>query len=110
MTEIRSIIPDCDTMLTLEVEELAGVLLLHLNSRDDSADLHHYNFFNDLRNTPPYGKRDDRINRALMEAWDWLLYEGFLAKQGDDGSRSGTFVTRRGQRLKSRDDFDAYRK
>jgi uncharacterized protein (TIGR02391 family) len=111
MTEIRSIIPDSETLLALEVEELAGVLLLHLNSRGDGgAELHHYNFFNDLRNIPPYGKRDDRINRALMEAWDWLLYEGFLAKRGDDGTGAGTFVTRRGQRLKSRDDFDAYRK
>ena len=76
MTEIRSIIPDPESLMALEVEELAGVLLMHLNSRGDAgADLHHYNFFNDLRNTPPYGNRDDRINRALMEAWDWLLYE-----------------------------------
>jgi uncharacterized protein (TIGR02391 family) len=107
--ELDSIVPDAETMLELEVEELAGVLLLHLNSREDGDELHHYNFFNGIRNTPPYGKRDDRINRALMEAWDWLLYEGFLAKRGDDGSRAGTFVTRRGRRLKSRDEFNAYR-
>lgn len=111
MLEIRSIVPDPEALLALEVEELAGVLLMHLNSRGDGgADLHHYNFFNDLRNGPPYGKPDDRISRALMEAWDWLLHEGFLAKRGDDHTRAGTFVTRRGQRLKTRDDFDGYRK
>jgi hypothetical protein len=110
MTEIPAMVPDPEALLALEVEELAGVLLMNLNSRGDGgAELHHYNFFNDLRNNPPYRKRDDRINRALMEAWDWLLYEGFLAKRGDDSTRAGTFVTRRGLRLKTRDDFDAYR-
>jgi len=110
MTEIHSIIPDPETLLALEVEELAGALLLHLNSRGDGgADLSHYNFFNDLRNSPPYGRHDDRINRALMEAWEWLLYEGLLAKRGDDTVGFREFITRRGQKLKSRDDFDAYR-
>lgn len=83
MTEICTIIPERETLLALEVEELAGVLLMHLNSRDDKgASLHHYNFFNDLRNYPLYGKPDDRIDRALMEAWDWLLYEGFSPNLG----------------------------
>ena len=113
--ELRSIIPDSEVLLSLEVEELAGVLLMHLNSRaDGGTELHHYNFFTNLRNNPVYGnrdmKRDERVNRALMEAWDWLGNEGFLAKQGDDSTRSGTFVTRRGQRMKSREDFAAYRK
>jgi hypothetical protein len=111
MVEISSMLPDPGDLLALEVEELAGVLLMHLNSRGDGgAHLHHYNFFDDLKNEPPYGTRDDRIVEALMEAWDWLLHEGFLAKRGDDNTRAGTFVTRRGQRLKTRDDFDAYRK
>ena len=111
MIEIRSIIPDPETLLALEVEELASALLVHLNDRGDGgASLSHYNFFNDLINNPPYGKHDDRINRALMEAWDWLLYEGFLAKRGDDSVGLRAFVTRRGQKLKSRADLDAYRK
>jgi uncharacterized protein (TIGR02391 family) len=110
MIAIRELIPNPEDLLALDVSELAGVLLQHLNSSDEHHDLHHYNFFNDLRNYPPYGTRDDRINEALMEAWDWLLYEGFLAKRGDDGSRAGTFVTRRGRRIKSSDDFEAYRK
>jgi uncharacterized protein (TIGR02391 family) len=110
--EIREIIPDPDVMLSLEVEELAGVLLMHLNS--GSGQLHHYNFFNHFRNYPVYSDRqpdrDDKVNRALMEAWDWLLHEGFLAKQGDDSTRAGTFVTRRGKRIKSREDLASYRK
>jgi uncharacterized protein (TIGR02391 family) len=113
--ELRSIIPDPEVLLSLEVEELAGVLLMHLNSRGDGgANLHQYNFFNEFRNNPVYGnrvkERDEKVNRAIMEAWDWLLHEGFLAKQGDDLTTAGTFVTRRGQRIKSRDDFAAFRK
>jgi hypothetical protein len=111
--ELRSIIPDPEVLLSLEVEEFAGVLLMHFNSRGDGgANLHHYNFFNEFRNNPVYGNpvREREVNRAIMEAWDWLLHEGFLAKQRDDSSMAGTFVTRRGQRIKSREDFDAYRK
>ncbi|MSO21004.1 MAG: TIGR02391 family protein [Acidobacteria bacterium] len=108
---LNSLVPDPETLLALEVEELAGVLLMHLNSRDDrGADLHHSNFFVELRNYPIYPTRKDEVNRALMEAWDWLANEGFLAMRGDDHSRSGVFVTRRGQRLKSREDFAAYLK
>jgi hypothetical protein len=110
MVAIRELIPNPEDLLALDVSELAGVLLEHLNSFDDYDGLHHYNFFNDLRNYPPYEKPDNRINEALMEAWDWLLYEGFLAKRGDDGTRAGTFITRRGRRIKSKDDFEAYRK
>src|SRR5712692_2142510 len=108
---LQSLVPDPETLLALEVEELAGVLLMHLNSREDGgANLHHYNFFNDLRNTPIYPTRKDEVNRALMEAWDWLANEGFLAMRGDDSRKSATFITRRGKRLKSREDLAAYRK
>jgi uncharacterized protein (TIGR02391 family) len=110
MVAIRELLPDPEDLLALDVSELAGVLLEHLNSFDDYDGLHHYNFFNDLRNYPPYEKPDNRVNEALMEAWDWLLYEGFLAKRGDDGTRAGTFITRRGRRIKSKDDFEVYRK
>jgi hypothetical protein len=109
MIDIRSIIPDPEILLSLEVEELAGVLLMHLNS---GGILHHYNFFNSLRVYPLYGnrdeKRDEKVNQALMEAWDWLGNEGFPAKQGDDSTKSGTFITRRGQRMKSREDLATY--
>jgi len=85
---------------------------MHLNSGDGA--LHHYNFFNALRSQPVYGdrnpERDERANLALMEAWDWLTHEGFLARRADDSSKSQIFVTRRGQRMTSREDFAAYRR
>ena len=102
---IAVLIPDANDLLALEAEELAGVLLLHLNGGGQGnaeGSLHHYNFFNNLNNYPIYPDSDfhprTKVNRALMEAWDWLLYEGFLAKQGGDSNRDQTFVTRRGHK------------
>jgi uncharacterized protein (TIGR02391 family) len=81
---------------------------MHLNSAAADETWHHYNFFIGLRNSPLYGKRDDRINQALMEAWDWLAHEGFLATRGDDHQKSEVFVTRRGRRMRSREDFRSF--
>jgi len=106
-TRISDLIPDPEDLLALDIEELAGVLLMHLNGRQDRFGLHCYNFFTELRNQPVYPSHRDQVNSALMEAWDWLANEGFLAKQGDDHSRAGVFVTRRGQRLSTREDFAA---
>jgi hypothetical protein len=106
---LQSLIPDPETLLALEVEALAGVLLMHLNSRDDGgAYLHQYNFVNDLRNTPLYSTYKDEVSHALMEAWDWSSNEGFLARKGDDANKSVAFITRRGKRVKSREDLAAY--
>src|SRR5579872_4155022 len=97
---ISDLIPNPDDLLALDVEELAGVLLMHLNS--GAGAMHNYNFFVGLRNYPVYASGNhDKVNRALMEAWDWLRNEGFIAAQADDSSRSAVFVTRRGERIKS---------
>jgi uncharacterized protein (TIGR02391 family) len=44
-----------------------------------------------------------------MEAWAWLESEGFLIRDPTQPA-PWFFVSRRGQRMKSREDFDAYRK
>jgi uncharacterized protein (TIGR02391 family) len=44
-----------------------------------------------------------------MEAWSWLQSEGFLVRDPEPGP-DWFFVSRRGQRLNSREDFEAYRK
>jgi len=106
---ISFLIPNVTDFLALEVEEAAGVLLMHLNSYDDGgAELNHHMFFDTVRNVP-YPEHHDKVSLALMEAWDWLASAGFIARKPDAvGARF--FVTRRGQRLKSREDFSAYRK
>ena len=119
---LSSLVPNAADILALEVEELAGVLLMHLNSYEGVSGNSVYqhggisqrNFFNSMNPTsslakPEYGDRQPEVNRALMEAWAWLQSEGFLVKNATS-TGDWFFVSRRAQRLKSREDFEAYRK
>jgi uncharacterized protein (TIGR02391 family) len=113
-TRISSLVPNPEDLLALEVEELAGVLLVHLNSYGEGGGnsvaqwgkIHHYNFFNDLNHSPEYPGRQEAVNAALMEAWSWLQGESLLVAISD-----GRFhISRRAKRLRSLEEFGAYRK
>ncbi len=77
---LSSMVPNADDLLALEVEEVAGVLLAHLNSySDDSGNnvvqrgqISRHNFFNNLNHHPEYPGRQAEVNQVLMEAWSWL--------------------------------------
>jgi uncharacterized protein (TIGR02391 family) len=113
---IVSLIPNPDDLLALEVEELGGVLLMHLTSfgrqggngvvNNSLISLH--NLLNNLDHHPEYPGRQSEVNRALMEAWNWLQSEGFLVRDAHQPA-DWCFLSRRAQRLKSREDFAAYR-
>jgi uncharacterized protein (TIGR02391 family) len=117
---LSSLVANADDLLALEVEELAGILLTHLNSAGSpifqNGLISQHNFFNSLNQTssfprtePEYGKRQPEVSRALMEAWSWLEKEGLLTR--DPSQPLPCFViSRRGQRLQSKDDFEVYRK
>jgi hypothetical protein len=96
---LSSLVPKADDMLSLEVEELAGVLLVHLNSYEglsgNSISQHgaisHHNFFLSLTPTssltqPEYGDRQPEVNQALMEAWAWLQSAGLLVERASSVS------------------------
>ena len=119
---LLSLVPGAADLLSLEVEDLAGVLLIHLNSYEgayansvyQNGQICQSNFLNAQTPTghgqkPEYGDQQPQVNRALMEAWSWLENEGFLIRDPMQPA-PWFFVSRRGQRLKSRDDFEAYRK
>lgn len=87
---LSSLVPNAADLLSLEVEELAGVLLTHLNSRDglagDTVSQHarisQLNFFTELSTVshskkPEYGDKQPEVTQALVEAWAWLQSEGF---------------------------------
>jgi Protein of unknown function (Hypoth_ymh) len=50
------------------------------------------------------------VNLALMEAWNWLENEGFLIRDAGQPQSLIFFLSRRAQRLRSVEDFAAYRK
>lgn len=125
---ISDLVPDANTLLSLEVEELAGVLLVHLNHSGISfrvsttapfGELNYKGFFKARipERTPPplsgpepeYGAQAEEVNKALMEAWAWLESEAFLVRDPRAGDNF-FFISRRAQRLTSREEFAAYRK
>lgn len=110
--DIYSILPDAENLLTLEPEELAGVVIEHFNSlpANEQSSIHPDNFVN-LNSSPVNRYPRDyqvRVAKALMEAWEWLVREGLLARQ--PGSPGWYFITRRGERMKNATDLEAYRK
>ena len=113
---ISTLIPNLPDLIALPIEELAGVLLVHLNSYvyggnaiAQHGKLSQSEFFKWLWKNPPYpGDHQQVIQDVLIEAWSWLESEGLLARTLDT---SGLFfVTRRGKAIRSRDNFASYRK
>jgi len=108
---IYDIITDHETLLALEPEELAGVVLEFLNSVNEREEggLNRHNF--GLSHTVQEYPRgyQDAISKALMEAWVWLEREGLIApKPGTSGE--WVFITRRGRQIKDRSGLDSYRR
>ena len=109
---ISSLVPNVADLLNLEVEELAGVLLLHLIGYEETAKhqggINYHNFF-DLSPRQDYESRQEEVNIALMEAMAWLRSAGLLVEKASS-TGSWFFVSRRGKQISSREDFAAYRK
>ena len=101
---ITQALPSVDSVLQLEPEELAGYVLDHFTAQTDQV--HPGNFLNDLRSH--YGN-NDRVEKALMEAWAWLVRENLLVEKGSP-SYGWFFISRRGARIRNRQDFQAYKK
>ena len=127
-SKLFEILPDAEDLLNLEPEELAGPLLVSLENRDEISpeDIIGYNHMRweiekgSSRSIPnlnyPHGCRED-VLFALMEAWQWLEREGFVASRPTDlarakdlSSRTTYFVTRRGQKIETLEALEAYRK
>ena len=111
---LPTIVPKALDFLTLSVEDIAGVLMVHLNSYPDGGNevaqlgkVYKQGFFNMLHRQKPYPDYNDQVERVLLEAWSWLETEGFIAP---DVSGLASFITRRGRTVKTPEEFGAYRK
>jgi uncharacterized protein (TIGR02391 family) len=118
MIHLSTLVSNAADLLALEAEEIAGVLLTHLNTFDanDTGDgsvqhgrINQYNFFLWMDRLREYGERQAEVNQALMEGWAWLQSDGLLIRDGNSSTNS-YFLSRRAQKLRSRADFVAYRK
>jgi hypothetical protein len=114
MAGIHQLIPDAETLLRLEPEELAPVLLQHLISNQQGVSsqrtIKRGNFF--VPSASPgstYGSYRQRVDEALSAAWIWLEREGLLLPAPYEHDRDWVFISERGKRLASEEDFAAYR-
>ena len=89
---LSSLIPNAGDLLALEVEELAGALLVHLLSYEGSPGNSVYqnglisqSSFVAVQHAygskPEYGQYQPQVDRALKEAWSWLVSEGLLVHE-----------------------------
>lgn len=90
---LSSLVPKADDLLALDVGSLGSVLLTHLKSYEgvpgnavyQNGLLSQSNFIREQEavgygQKPEYGDKQAEVNRALMEAWNWLEREGILIR------------------------------
>jgi uncharacterized protein (TIGR02391 family) len=103
-TVLRNLVdhlPDIATVLELEPEELGLVILRVLNARGE-LQYHGGNFAAEFGHGRNSGYPDDRaesLERAVIEAWAWLVSQCLVA--GRAGGNDWVFVTRRGRQIVS---------
>lgn len=104
--DITKALPTAESVLQLEPEELAPYLLEYLAA--NKSRLHPTNMFgSSLGDGVTYHyKNDTRVEQAFREAWSWLARDGLLVEKND----GWFFISRRGERLKGRQDFSAYQR
>jgi uncharacterized protein (TIGR02391 family) len=110
MTTLYDLIPDADSVLALEPEELAGVGLELISlavSGNGPSRLNPASFTHpDTLGPFPQHKRSE-VAFAMAEGWNWLVREGLIAPVPGD-MHGWHFVTRRRAQLKDRAGVAAY--
>jgi uncharacterized protein (TIGR02391 family) len=102
-------LPPPDVAIELSPEQLALFVLRFLNDPDTSDYRNRYNFT--LMSNTDYAPNPGRaaMQIVLAEAWAWLEREGLIVPR--PGVTGDWFeVTRRGKRLQSDADFEAYKR
>lgn len=99
--DVMQTLSTSESVLELEPEALGGYLLESL-AAGGPQDLHLDNFLSRVRRH----YREDAVEDAFLESWAWLVREGVLIATKNDTY----LISRRGKRLKGRQDLEAFRK
>lgn len=107
MTTLYDLVPDHTTLFGLEPEEMAGIALELLNSGTGPSRLHPTSFSHpDTLGPFPQHIRNE-VAEVLFEGWHWLVQEGLIGPRPDD-YHGWHYITRRGKKLRTREDLAAY--
>jgi hypothetical protein len=110
MHPLQEAFPDPEILLSLPPEELAGVLLQILKRQ--GRNLSGYNFvtgFYQMHEVYPH-RYVDRVGKAVMEAWTWMISAGLLAPDPRQMSGDWVFLTRRAKAITDQTAFEQFRK
>jgi uncharacterized protein (TIGR02391 family) len=110
--ELKNKIPDPEMLLSLEPEELAGVLLPIFQERNrTSSPLNWWNYMREFNQFQEVYPRQyvGAVSKAIMESIGWMMSTGLLATDPQDNQGNWLFVTRRGMALKTPDQFRDFR-
>jgi uncharacterized protein (TIGR02391 family) len=103
--EITKVLPTAESVIQFEPEELAPYVLDHVAG--NSNHLHLNNLLgSSIGGVTRHYNNDARVEQAVREAWSWLVREGLLVEK----SNGWYFISRRGQRIKGRQDFAAFQR
>jgi hypothetical protein len=117
MPTLQELIPDVDVLVALAPEELGWYLL-----RVAKSQLQHGIFAPSnltlvtsgsgmaAHQHSPYGAREDEVELAAAEAWNWLRVQGLIVPApGINGTHGFYVISRRGAALTTDNDFQRFR-
>jgi uncharacterized protein (TIGR02391 family) len=113
MQELVREIPDVDTLLALEPEELGAKLLFLIRKRKEKK-FHPGNLKNDLtiychNQSEAYPQhRLDEVNLALSEAFGWLQAQGLVVDAPDGAEHGWRVLSRRARKFEDEREFADY--
>src|ERR1051326_1179170 len=98
---LADLIPDVQTLLDLEAPELAGTILHHLCSMQESERrnvVHLGNYTGTVtgnsRSSPYPEAHWEQVKVRIAEAWAWMTAQGLIAPHPESGIHGWVFITR----------------
>ncbi len=113
MKRLMHSFPDAELLLKLAPEELARYLLVDIQAeqkRTANRLVHLSNMLGNLQGIDsPYREQNLRrqVERAVAEAWGWLVSRGLLVPSPDSFQNGWWMLTREAEALESAEDFAA---
>ena len=114
MATLTTLIPDPDTLLQLETEELAAVVLRLADEHKQQGRIHAQVLLQQIHGNPGANdgypqNRKPAVELAISEAWNWLTVQGvIIAEPGMNGNNGYMLFSRRAGALLDPKAFETF--
>ena len=107
---LSDLVVDPETLVDLAPEELAAVVLKHLNSIVENDPKYRFHIANYCRAESELYKANTRTCAlAIATAWQHLVTTGMLSPRPDDANYGWFFLTPRAQGIRSTEDYEHFK-